>query len=254
MAEVNIPKKDYKVWAIVATSIAGVLVIATAVLITLAVVNKGATVQDSEKPVASAETNNEEGNGTTTTSGLDGSQLITEADLDKGEIPDHYIGNKDSKVVVIEYEDFACSHCQALQRDAEQIHAEYQDRVLFIHRSFSLGFPNSKNTISAAEAAYRLGGEKAYWAMNKLLYQDSRWTADEVFGSQSVLNGFAKEIGLDTAKFEKAMSDTQIANKITRDKELGKKASVTGTPTWIINGEQVTALDVDIRTALDAAL
>jgi predicted DsbA family dithiol-disulfide isomerase len=90
--------------------------------------------------------------------------------------------------------------------------------------------------------------------MVKLLYQDNRWTGPEVFGGQSVLNGYAKQIGLDVDKFKKAMTETAVTSKVIRDKELGKKAGVAGTPTWLIDGQPVTPRDADIRAALDAAL
>jgi protein-disulfide isomerase len=187
-------------------------------------------------------------------SGLDGWRLISQADLEAGEIPDHYIGNEMASVVVIEYEDFACSYCQALSSTADQIHADYGDRVLFIHRSFSLGFLNSFKTLQAAEAAYLVGGQEAYWAMNKLLYQSSTRFTRSVKAKQAVYNGFAEEIGLNVDKFKEAEASVAVANKLERDKLLGKAAGITGTPSWFINGEEVTPSDSDIRSALDAAL
>jgi len=183
--------KSYKIWAIIATVLATVLAVAVTVLVIALTI----TVGDANRP-KSEQTNNTSTDSTeqqvppedqpanVDISKLDASKLITKADLPDGEIPDHYVGDKNAKVVVIEYEDFACSHCQVLAQYTEQIHADYKDRVLFIHRGFNLGFPNSARTLRAAEAAYRLGGDKAYWAMSKLLYQDTRWTGEEVFGSE----------------------------------------------------------------------
>jgi protein-disulfide isomerase len=246
----------YKIWAISATVTALILAIATVILVVALAISGGDTRRLESKPAdTSVETDISGDNSEVDINGLDGSQLITQADLEADEIPDHYVGKRsNAQVVVIEYEDFACSHCQDLHQYAEQIHADYGDRVLFIHRSFSLSFPNSDKTLSAAEAAYQLGGEEAYWAMSRLLYQDTQWTGNEVFGGQSVLNGYAKQIGLDGDKFEKAMSDAAVMNKISRDKELGKKANVAGTPTWFVNGRQVNPTDSDIRAALDATL
>jgi protein-disulfide isomerase len=250
--------KGYKVWAIAATIFSVILAIAVAVLVTLVVVDHKNADSVSDQAEISAETDGDDVTlaqpAEVDISALDDAKLITAADLQAGEIPDHYLGNKNAKVVVIEYEDFACSHCQALHKDAAQIHADYQNRVLFIHRGFSLGFPNSDKTLSAAEAAYEVGGEKAYWAMTELLYKDAKWTGNEVFGGQGILNSYAKQIGLNVSEFKKAMSSVAVANKIVRDKELGLRADVVGTPTWFINGAQVTALDADLRAAIDAAL
>jgi len=261
MATPTSPKqssKRYKVWAITATVLGTVMAVMVVILaIMLATTScTNSTSSGSDQTADTTETDDENYESVEVDiSTLDGSKLITKNDLANGEIPDHYIGNKNAKVVVIEYEDFACSHCQHLAADAERIHADYKTRVLFIHRSFNLGFPNSERTLRAAEAAYRLGGEEAYWAMSKLLYQDNRWTArEEVFGSRGILDNFAKQIGLNADEFRKAISDSTVSSKITRDRKLGAAIGVGGTPTWFINGQQVMPRDADIRAALDAAL
>jgi protein-disulfide isomerase len=253
--------KNFRINAIAMTVIITTLAIVIAILVVAVVILAGDARQSKSTDTgASSRTDNsasqnDTAEGTTVDiSGLDGTKLITAADLEQGEIPDHYLGDKKSPVVVIEYEDFACSHCQALAAYAEQIHADYKSKVLFIHRSFSLTYPNSDGTLRAAEAAYQLGGEKAYWAMTKLLYQDTRWTSDELFGASAVLKNYAEEIGLNADKFQEVMANAAATNKITRDKELGSAAGVNGTPTWFINGQRVTASDADIRAALDAAL
>jgi protein-disulfide isomerase len=191
--------------------------------------------------------------------GLDTTRLLTKADLPDGQIPDHYFGNKQSSVIVIEYEDFACSYCQALSSVAEQIHNDYQSRVLFIHRSFDLGFDSSEITLSAAEAAYLVGGETAYWQMANLIYGDSDWSGGEISSLQAIgrLNDYAKTIGLDTVKFSEtlaARADNGILTKLKRDHQAGLTASVNGTPTWILNGQPIDTTEADIRQALDAAL
>jgi protein-disulfide isomerase len=256
----NTSSPNCKIWVIISVAIVGVLLIVTTVLATVLVLrgNDGA-LQPEPEPTADVKTDDystppSPEPSAVDISNLDKLKLVTEVDLEAGEIPDHYRGNKNAKVIVIEYEDFACSHCQELHQYAEQIHADYQDRVLFIHRSFNLGFPNSDRTLLAAEAAYQLGGEEAYWAMAKLLYQDTKWIGNAIFGSQGILNSYAKQIGLDSDKFQEAMSNVVGVNKITRDKELGVAAGVTGTPSWFINGQQVTPRDADIRAAINAAL
>jgi len=243
-----------KAWMIATAVLAAILVVLAILVVALTIAVSDGHPSPANQTNSGGKASSTSGAGNVDVSHLDGSKLITKADLKDGEIPDHFMGNKNAKVVAISYEDFACSHCQALSAYAEQIWADYQDRALFIHRSFSLGFPNSDKTLRAAEAAYLLGGEKAYWAMTKLLYQDTQWTGEDFFGSQGVLNGYAEQIGLNVDKFRKAMSDQAVTNKLDRDKALGTQAGVAGTPTWFISGQQVTARDADIRAALDAAL
>jgi protein-disulfide isomerase len=188
-------------------------------------------------------------------------KLLTVDDVGKGQIPDHFIGKTDSGVVVVEYEDFACVHCAQMASTFDKIMADYEDRVLFIYRNFSLEYPNSIVSQSAAEAAYLLGGEAAYWKMHDLLFQDdSTWTGQAVSSEKrkELLGNFAKEIGLDVDKFFKAVEeyrDNGISTKMNRDRKMGEKAGVTGTPAWFINGEKVSEIkDATIRKAIDEAL
>ncbi len=191
--------------------------------------------------------------------GLDTTKLLAKKDVGADQIPDHYTGNQHAKVIVVEYEDFACPHCQALHVTAQKIHSDYGDKVLFIHRSFNLNFDNSEITLSAAEAAYLIGGEKAYWQMTDLLYDDTAWSSGTVNLSDAVskLSDDAKQIGLESNKFSKVLSNRAnngIASKLERDKEAGIAANVKGTPTWLINGQSVTPTESNIRAALDKAL
>ena len=186
----------------------------------------------------------------------------------KAIIPDHYVGNKDAKVVVIEYEDFACSHCAQMASTFDKIMQDYKDRVLFIYRNFNINFPNSTVTQSAAEAAYLLGGEEAFWKMHGLLFQDdSIWTGEAIpmEKRKNLLGGFARDIGLDVNKFlnsisSSAIRDNGISDKIERDKKLGlamaeaDKVEKIGTPMWFVNNKEAKPSDETIRKAIDEAL
>lgn len=179
----------------------------------------------------------------------------------KNIIPDHTLGKSDSKVTVVAYEDFACPHCQEFNVYATKIEDEYKDRVRFVFRDFNLSYYNSIATLSAAEAAYKMGGDDAFWKMNKLLFQDTKWTGNAVPTDErkSIFNDYAKQSGIkDTNKFNELLnnySTNGIQAKIDRDKALGEKAGVTGTPTWFVNGQKVEEVnDSGVRKAIDAAL
>ncbi|GEM_PF-160155 len=175
-------------------------------------------------------------------------------------IPDHTLGKADSKVTVIEYEDFACVHCQQVHSYTEKIQDEYKDRVHFIYRDYSLGYPNSQVTITAGEAAYKVGGDDAFWKMYKLLFQNDMWVSQAVVTDKrkSTLNDYAKQSGIDVDKFNKTILDAEnngIQHKIDRDKAIGIKAGVSGTPTWIVNGKKLESVTYDdMKKAIDEAL
>ena len=82
----------------------------------------------------------------------------------------------------------------------------------------------------ALQAANRQG--KA-WAMH-----------DKMFGNNTALTRpdlekYAKEIGLDPAKFAKDMDDPKVKEEVEADKKLGTSLGASGTPTFFINGRQL---------------
>lgn len=203
--------------------------------------------------------------GTTTSSQnliekLDTTKLLTKDAVGENQIPDHFVGDQNAAVVVIEYGDFACSACQRSAAATKQIHQQYSDKVLFIQRSFSLDFPNSEITLSAAEAAYLVGGETAYQQMNTLLYQDEVWSHNQLTAAKSLsmLSEYADEIGLNSEEFNKALADRAnngISAKIARDKQSGQAANIRATPTRIVNGQIIEgASESALRAAIESAL
>ncbi len=189
-----------------------------------------------------------------------GGKVASDFSVDKSTIiPDHYLGDTTSKVIVVEYEDFACSACNSFAPSANKIHEDYKDRVLFIYRNFNIGQNTSTLSESAAEAAHLLGGQEAYWKMHDLIFSDETCVEgnDKTVCHDTLVN-YAKQIGLDTNKFKEALtnySDNGIQAKIQRDKKLGRNAGVTATPTWFINGEKIEGANASgMRSAIDVAL
>ena len=161
---------------------------------------------------------------------------------------------------MIEWEDFACSHCQAFQTYAEKIKEDYKDRVLFIVRDFSLNYPNSVATLSAGNAVAKLGGNEAFWKMSEQLFKDEKWISQAVSTGErkALFEEYAKNAGVNIDDFNSLINNIAnngIEEKIDRDKRLGENMGVTGTPTWMVNGETVETLsESDIRAAIEAAL
>ncbi len=262
--------KYFRRWTKILTVASAILLVICAFLLIVAIISghtesRLTKENDSLKAQIALSKANASSTKTTTsgenlTKGLDTTKLLTQNDVGADQIPDHFIGDRNAKVVVIEYADFACSACQNSYATTKEIHQTYSGQVLFIQRSFSLDFPNSEIALSAAEAAYLVGGETAYHQMTELLYQDQSWSHSEIseVAAMAKLSEYASEIGLCTESFAKILSERAnngILTKIARDRESGLLAGIRATPSRIVNGQKVEGGSASaLRSAIDAAL
>ena len=106
----------------------------------------------------------------------------------------------------------------------------------------------------------KLGGNEAFWKMSELLFQDTKWTGQAVSNDErkEIFDEYAKSSGVNADDFNSLINNTAnngIEEKIDRDKRLGENLGVTGTPTWMVNGETLDSInEEDIRAAIEAAL
>lgn len=202
-------------------------------------------------------------------SGIDNGSLVA-ASANNGNIADHVIGKKDSKVLLIEYGDFQCPSCGEAYPSTKKIIEEYGDRIGFVFRNFPLTsiHPNARVAAATAEAA---GLQGKYWEMHDMLYErQNDWNSLSGDKRGDIFNGYAQSLGLDINKFKSDLQgnnttgDTSINKKIAFDQALGKQFGVNATPTFFINGKQmddttrgafVKGQDLSsVRAALDDAL
>jgi protein-disulfide isomerase len=82
----------------------------------------------------------------------------------------------------------------------------------------------------AALAAAAAGEQGKFWEMHDKMFANQRALTDENFET------WAKEIGLDVAKFKKDMQDPAIKKEILAQQQQGSTLGARGTPAFFING------------------
>lgn len=160
---------------------------------------------------------------------------------DNGNIGDHFRGNPDALIAVVEWGDFSCSHCAAIQTVVNRMVDEFGDRVVFIYRNFPLsGYPNSIAAASIVEAAGLQGhydvAATAMFANQSLWISASESTRMDIFINNVIVPNIP-EINLDQLRTD--MNSREIARKIDFDKNLGKLRDIKGTPSFFVNGEKI---------------
>ncbi len=153
---------------------------------------------------------------------------------------DAVLGKSTAKVTLIEFGDYQCPFCERhFSGTLPQIKKDYIDtgKVKFVFRDFPLSF--HQNAYMAAEASECAGEQDEFWAMHDMLYgKQSAWMnkADPL----ATFVGFAEEIGIDEADFERCIENEDMADEIADDADDASDSGISGTPGfWILgpNGQ-----------------
>ena len=132
-------------------------------------------------------------------------------------------------VTIIEFSDFQCPYCQAVEPTLKQVLSQYGDRVSFAYRDFPLT-PIHPQAQIAAEASRCAGEQEKYWDYHDALF------ANQSLLQQADLVRSAARLGLDEKKFETCLTSRKFQSAVQADYQAGLKGGVTGTPAFFING------------------
>lgn len=169
--------------------------------------------------------------------------------------PDSYkLGTAgDGKVTLVEFLDFECEACRAAFPIVEQLRETYQGRVTFVARYFPI--PSHFNAERAARAVEAAGQQDQFEPMYKKMYETQEQWSEQQVPKDDVFRGFAQDLGLDMAKWDKDYNDPATLERIKADVADGQALGVQGTPTFFLNGEKIEPKSADDFTkAIDAAL
>lgn len=146
---------------------------------------------------------------------------------------DPWRGNKDAKVVIIEFSDYACPYCARFATEVEpKILDNYGDRVKIVFRDFPV---HGQIAYLAAEAADCAGEQGKYWEYHDLLFENQH----EWMSNTTKLYGYAEQLGLNTTAFKACLDSGKYKSEVDKDLQDGRNYGVTGTPTFFINGKMV---------------
>lgn len=146
-------------------------------------------------------------------------------------------GEKDAPITIVEFSEYQCPFCKRYVDTAYNlIFEEYGDQVRYIFHDYPLSFHNHSQILS--EAA-RCGGDQGkYWEMHDILFEKNSEFIDKADIDQD-LSSFAKEIGLNTAKFNTCLKEGTFTQAVKDDFNLGSSLGVSGTPTFFVNGTKL---------------
>ncbi len=142
---------------------------------------------------------------------------------------DHVQGSLQAPVILIEYGDFQCPHCYEANSIVKEIQHKLKDQLCFGFRHFPLTQLHAQAQ-RAAEAAEVAADQGKFWLLHDMLFEHQHALDD---GS---LVEYALNLGLNMPRFLWNFSERVYTSRVQADFHSGIESSVTGTPTFFING------------------
>jgi protein-disulfide isomerase len=142
---------------------------------------------------------------------------------------DHVRGSPAGRLI-LEYGDYECPYSRQAFHAIEVAGQQLGGTVRFAFRHFPLTgiHPHALAAAAAAEAAARQG---RFWDMHALVFHRQKALGD------GDLRGYAAQLGLDVAAFDRDRASTAVRERIQRDVDSGlASGQVLGTPTLFIDG------------------
>ncbi len=157
-------------------------------------------------------------------------------------------GGKNPKVAIVMWSDFQCPFCGRVEPTVKQIMDTYKDDVSVEWKNQPLPFhPNAMPAAKAAMAAHKQG---KFWAMHDLMFAGQQQLGDAKYEE------WAKEAGVDIARWKKDMAAPELEAAIKKDMAEGAAAGANGTPAFFVNGKFISgAQPFDaFKTVIDAQI
>jgi protein-disulfide isomerase len=146
------------------------------------------------------------------------------------------LGNKNGKVILIEYADFQCPACGTYYQVVKKILQNYGNQVEFVYRNFPLTM--HQNAKPAAYAAYSAFKQGKFAEMEDLLYSNqSAWSSSD--NPAAIFKQYAERIGLNINQYDKDFSSDDTKKFIAGQGKAAEALGIDSTPSFFVNKTQI---------------
>jgi protein-disulfide isomerase len=147
-------------------------------------------------------------------------------------------GPADAPLTIVEFSDYQCPFCARSEPLVKELLAAYptQTRLVFKHFPLTSIHPQAMPAALAAAAAQKQG---KFWEMHEILFANQRALSPEQ------IRQYAKQIGLDLARFDADLQSDEVKTAVQEDMQLAQRVGVRGTPTLFVNGKLIQNRSVD---------
>jgi len=165
---------------------------------------------------------------------------------------DHLKGSPHAPVAVVEYGDFECPICHAVEPGVQQLLQTHCASIVFAFRHFPLE-DSHPHALMAAQAAEAAAAQGQFWPMHDLLLSNPAHLA------RRHLDSYAEKLNLNLARFRADLDDEIYRQRVREHQSGGTRSHLRATPGFFVNGvvqdvsggmrALVEAVDEALRTA-----
>ncbi|CAN5875763.1 thioredoxin domain-containing protein [soil metagenome] len=151
----------------------------------------------------------------------------------------YLIGNPAAPVEITEFADFECPSCGQYSTLTEpDVRARLVNTGKVRVRYLDFPLPMHKNTWSASLAAACANDQGKFWEMHDQIFAaQDKWNGEATGNPRKVLEGLAKGLGLDMAKYGSCMDAETHRAQIQANEQEGERRGVNSTPSFMIGGK-----------------
>ncbi|EKU48162.1 DsbA family protein [Staphylococcus massiliensis] len=161
-------------------------------------------------------------------------------------VKDHpTMGHKDAKVKVVEFGDYTCPYCKALNADIKKhLYKDFDKKdVSFTYATRSVHGEVSDLGNRAMHAVHINAPDK-YWAFHQAMFDKQTDEAPESWMNEKTIQQVLKYIGVSESKRQKIQDayqnpKSEAQAKLDQDKILADEQNVKQVPSVFVNGHKV---------------
>jgi protein-disulfide isomerase len=153
---------------------------------------------------------------------------------------------------IVEVADYVCPHCQGVQPEVEAAIKELGDKVRFVAVNFTLNPKGLSNSLALGGYCARQQSDESFWKYHEAAFRTARtkgWKSSDPESSEAV-SEVAKTAGIDAAKVESCLKSDDAKKAVAAAQEAMHSYGVTSTPTFFVNGRQLSIQGKPLKDAL----
>ena len=163
----------------------------------------------------------------------------------------HLRGPAAAPVRIVEFSDFQCPYCAAVQADLARVVAEHDQRVAIEYRHLPIvqAHPSAFLAAIAAECA---GDQGRFWTFHDTLFASQAEIGTRSWESFGIASGVR-----DIPRFLECVASEEHRERVSDDVATASRLGIGGTPAFIVNGRllplgvEAATLEQVVRKALE---